>query len=445
MSAHGSDGRGSAARWSASSALVAGLVLGAALLLIGALAGRADLAALGVAPLLTSAWASARPPADRLAVELRAPQQRTAPGELQATVLLHAPLGMRSARVRVSGPGTRATEHLVRALPGAPRALVVGTRSARTGERRLFRVDAVGLAMDHAFASDVVTVGPASVLVLPGSVRLAELPLPMRLQGLVGPHDARRMGDGRELHDIARFAPGDRLRRIDWRVSARRGVVRDRLQDLYVRRTRSTADATVVLVIDSRDEVGPDAGTWAGVREVRVSDATSLDIARQAAASMARAYLQQGDRVGLEDLGLRRRPVPPASGRRQLERIVRRLALAAPERSPLPRVRAPHVPSGALVVVLSTFLDDETMRLAVLWRRSGHRVVAVDALPRVRTAAMTARELVAFRVVSLRREDRLTALRRAGVDVVRWSAGDATSDDARSRLRVLARERGARR
>src|SRR5699024_538145 len=142
------------------------------------------------------------------------------------------------------------------------------------------------------------------------------------------------------------------------------------------------------------------------------SDATSLDLTREAAASLARAYLAQGDRVGLADLGRRQRPVRPSGGRRHLERIVRRLALSAPDTMVHPRVRSPQLPSGALVVVLSTFLDDDAMTLALSWRHSGHRVVAVDVLPPVRTSHLRTRMRLAHRMVSMQRADRLTVLRR---------------------------------
>ncbi|WP_324653647.1 DUF58 domain-containing protein [Georgenia sp. H159] len=433
--------RGRTARWVPLTHLTATVLLGVGVLLAGALTGRADVAALGVAPLVAGVWGWSRRPGGALEVELLAPRQLTARSELHAPARLLPPPGVRSVRLRSSSPGTRSQERLVRLVPGRPRDITLVTTSVRTGASELFRLDAVGLGTGHLTAGDVVTVGPATVLVVPGQRALAELPLPPRLQGLVGPHAARRIGDGTELHDITLFTPGDRLRRIDWRTSARRGVQGGRLQDLYVRRTQSTAEATVVVVIDSRDDVGPDVATWAGGREVLRSDATSLDIAREAAASLARAYLEQGDRVGLEDLGLRRRPVRPAGGRRHLERIVRRLALSAPEGTPRPRVRAPQVPSGALVVVLSTFLDDEAMTMALTWRHSGHRVVAIDVLPPVRGAAMTVRVLMAYRMVSLRREDRLTALHRGGVEVVRWADDGPPPAGGRAQLATLARRR----
>src|SRR5690606_36422388 len=117
------------------------------------------------------------------------------------------------------------------------------------------------------------------------------------------------------------------------RVSARRAldVRTGRLGTLYARRTFATADATVMIVVDSRDDVGHDVSAWAGGSDVDVLQTSSIDLAREAAATIARAYLDGGDRVGLDDLGRRRRPVPPAAGRHQWERISQRLVRVAPE------------------------------------------------------------------------------------------------------------------
>jgi uncharacterized protein (DUF58 family) len=293
--------------------------------------------------------------------------------------------------------------------------------------------------------------GPVKVTVLPGVRPLGQLPLPSRLQGLTGPHGSQRPGDGGDLRDINEFVPGDRLRRIDWRVSARRSAaVGDarQLSQLYVRRTFAMADATVMLVLDSRDDVGPDVSTWGDAASVRQDEATSLDIAREAAASLARRYLDAGDRVGLEDLGRLRRPVPPAGGRQQLHRLVRGLALAQPEGEPKRRKRAPRLPSGALILVFSTFLDDDAAQLAQLWRRSGHRVVAVDVLPRISDRLLADRVLTASRIIRMERGDRLLSLARTGVEVVHWEGdpdGNGSPDAVEVTLSALARQRRLRR
>nr|WP_239579853.1 DUF58 domain-containing protein [Microlunatus panaciterrae] len=292
-------------------------------------------------------------------------------------------------------------------------------------------------------------------MVLPAAKPLRQLPLPFRLQGLTGAHNSRRAGDGGDLHDINLFQPGDRLRRIDWRVTARRGQTpaaagpgSARLTDLYVRRTFATADATVMLVLDSRDEVGPDISNWSGATEVRQDQATSLDVAREAAASLARRFLDGGDRVGLEDLGRMRRPVPPAGGRQQLRRLVHHLALAQPEGEPKPRRRAPRLPSGALIIVFSTFLDDDVARLAWLWRQSGHRVIAVDVLPRLEGGSLPPRLHTAYRIIRMERGDRLRALAGTGVELVHWEGdpdGNGSTENVQVSLMALARRRADRR
>ena len=65
-------------------------------------------------------------------------------------------------------------------------------------------------------------------LVLPRTTPLAQTPVSARLRGLTGPHTSRRLGDGTELRDIAPLLPGDPVRRVDWRVTARRSPTRAR-------------------------------------------------------------------------------------------------------------------------------------------------------------------------------------------------------------------------
>jgi uncharacterized protein (DUF58 family) len=124
--------------------------------------------------------------------------------------------------------------------------------------------------------------------------------------------------------------------------------------------------------------------------------------------------------VGLDDLGAVRRPLPPGGGRRQLDRIRHALALTRPEGDPLRRLRAPQIPSGALVMLFSTFLDDEAALVASVWRRAGHRVVAVDVLPTLRERHLGDRERLAMRMIRMAREDRLAELADLDVELVTW-------------------------
>src|SRR5690606_42010482 len=103
-----------------------------------------------------------------------------------------------------------------------------------------------------------------------------------------------------------------------------------------------------------------------------VSAPPSRCLARPRAAPLAHARADSGDRLGLEDRAHRRRPLPPAAGRRHLRRVLHGLALAHPTRHATGhRVRPPQVPADAVVYLFSTLLDDEPLHLVRTWRTHG--------------------------------------------------------------------------
>lgn len=401
--------------WTRARTTTAAAVAGAVLLLAGALFGRPDVAVLGAAPLVGALWDWRRRPEAEPAVRLDAASDAPEPGTLGATVHVEVPHPARAAVVVVRRGNRQLAESLVR-VDGA-RDLLLVVRTVRTGPQEVAHVDGVGVGPGAGSVSEPTDLSTRSTLVLPAPRPLEQLPLPPRLRGLTGAHESRRPGEGGGLRDVHPYAPGDRLRRIDWRVTARRSP---ELRELYVRREHALAEAVVMLVVDSRDDVGPDPATWRGSVPPRAQDPTSLDLARQAATSVAQAFLATGDRVGLDDLGAVRRPLPPGGGRRQLERIRNALALTRPEGAPAVRLRAPQLPSGALVLVFSTFLDDEAAVAASQWRRAGHRVVAVDVLPDLHQQHLRDREQLALRLLWIARADRLAMLADADVELVTW-------------------------
>jgi uncharacterized protein (DUF58 family) len=441
----GPPGAGAASRpvvWRLAPASVGWLAAGVVLLALGLVARRPDIVAIGAPLLLGLAWSSSTRPQRLPAARLTGDDQPTgSSGTVDAEVVIDPAEQPTLLAIRVRAPGHRPAEALVLA---EHRSVPVSMRTVRTGRRELFVLAHRAVGPDALLSAAAVSDPPLTMTILPSARSLDELPLPFRLQGLTGPHGSRRAGSGGDLHDVAPFTPGDRLRRIDWRVTARLNTAPavlgaaarsarsaratgqgggrgDRtISRLYVRRTFATADATVMLVIDSRDQVGPRVSTWGDAASLRESESTSLDIARHAAVSLARQYLAGGDRVGLEDLGKLRRPVPPAGGRRQLQMLTQQLALSEPEGEPTRRERIPRLPSGALILVFSTFLDDDAARMAQTWRRAGHRVLAVDTLPRLLVSGISERLYVAYRIVAMERRDRIGRLAAAGVETLTW-------------------------
>ena len=240
--------------------------------------------------------------------------------------------------------------------------------------------------------------------------------------GLVGTHPARRRGDGSELESIRPFQPGDRLRRVQWRVSLRTG-------ELHVTSTVAEEDASVLLLLDSGVELGASGGVH--------GESSTLDVAVRAAGAVAEHYLVRGDRVGLRVLGSTGRNVlPTAAGRRHLRRVLDTLAGVVPGENrdlDLDRMRF-RVPAGTIVLVFSPMLSQAAVVATTTLASRGLDVVVVDCLPDdVRLGQDDARTALAWRMRRLEREALLARVRRAGIPVVQWR-GRGTLDEVLRRL-----------
>ncbi|WP_262425798.1 DUF58 domain-containing protein [Brachybacterium sp. Z12] len=200
----------------------------------------------------------------------------------------------------------------------------------------------------------------ASVLDAP-----VEVPTPI---GVSGMHLSRRRGDGTALSEVREFRTGDRLHRINWRVTSRTGR-------LHTNATFTEQDTEVLIVTDTIADIIP--APWAG------DDApSSLDMTVRATAAVARHYLTAGDRVSLFDLGHLIGPVPAGTGPRQLRVLTNALARAGRDDSAmrLPR-RLRTVRSGTLVVVCSPLLHKEAIAQIGVLVSHGADVIVVDTLP----------------------------------------------------------------
>src|SRR5690606_28662332 len=140
-----------------------------------------------------------------------------------------------------------------------------------------------------------------------------------------------------------------------------------------------------------------------------------------AAVALAATYLRLGDRVGLVDLSLPYRVVPPATGVRQLMRIRWQLAGVVPDDQLRRRAfDEGSLPRGAVTVVFSPFVDGQIDRVMGSLARTGRDIVAVDVLPDPVQLPRGRGERLAARMLIAERRERLHALRRRGVLVARW-------------------------
>lgn len=387
----------------------------AALGLLAALAlGRPELAVLAApfAAIVTAGLALGERPDVRVSLALardRALEHETLPLGLE----LHARTPVERLELSLELP-----EGLALAGGEGP----VELRLAR-GERRTIRLDldcrrwgGYVLGETHLRAHDRFglfrfeqRLEPALPLkVFPREETLRALVRPAETQVFSGNRVSRHKGEGIEFTDIRPFEPGDRLRRVNWRASARRDA-------LWVNEHHPERNADVILFLD----------TFAEARRGRES---TLDLAVRAAASLASRYASARDRLGFVGFGGVLRWLTPGTGLVQLYRLVDSLLDTEVSLSfawkGIDLIPARTLPPQALVVALTPLLDERTVGALLDLRARGFDLAVVDVSP-VPFAPPPAGELpeLAHRLWRLRREALRARYERVGVAVAEWHAG----------------------
>jgi uncharacterized protein (DUF58 family) len=382
-------------------------------LLAGLVLGRVELIALA-APFALAAVAGAVLARDpEIAALLTLDRERALEGEeVQATLELSSAHG--SDRVDVLlplQPELRTSARNPRAvvlLAGEQRVLEVSLRCERWGA---FAVGPVLLrARDrlgfHSWEARLG--GQAPLRVYPSVETLHTLLPPLDTQVFVGNQVSRARSDGIEFADVREWKPGDRMRRVNWRASARR-------DGLWVNDQHPERNTDVVFFLDTFADVGS-AGRG------------TLDLTVRAATSLAHRYLQRKDRVGLVSFGGYLSWLLPASGTRQLYRIVDSLlqmdivlsfAVKGVDVLP-PRT----LPPKALVLALTPLLDPRSASALLDLRARGFDLVVIEVSP-VPFVDPGKGELaqLAYRLWRLSRESLRARYEQAGVPVVEWRDG----------------------
>jgi len=263
--------------------------------------------------------------------------------------------------------------------------------------------------------------------------RLQIYPRPELLQSLVAPLDtqlatgdlvARIRADGLEFADTRGFVPGDRLRSVNWRASARRG-------ELIVNERHPDRNADVVLFLDS----------FAEARSDDQADGT-LERAVRAAATLAGRYLERRDRVGLVTFGGILRWLEPGGGLVQRYRLIDALLETGVEFSyawkDVNIIPARTLPPKALVIAVTPLLDERSISALLDLRARGHDLVVVEVSPEDIVQPGDGIDALAYRLWLLRRAGLRARFERSGVAVARW-ADDLPLDAGLEGVRTFRR------
>jgi uncharacterized protein (DUF58 family) len=233
-----------------------------------------------------------------------------------------------------------------------------------------------------------------------------------RLRELEGQHTAMVRGQGSEFDSLRDYVPGDDVRSIDWRATARGdGVV--------VRTWRPERDRRVLIVLDT-------GRTSAG----RVGDTPRLDHAMDAALLLAALAGKAGDRVDFLAYDRRTRAQVRSSGKggQQVGRIVEAMA-------PLEAELVESDPAGLVGTVLGT--QGRARRLVVLLTDLNAASLEEGLLPRL--PALTSRHLLLVAAVNDPSVGLMAAERGSADALYRAAAAERTLGERRRMTAELRR------
>lgn len=238
---------------------------------------------------------------------------RTEPFEFEVTLRNRSrvPLEVRNLRVLGSPPLELVVDKTEATLPAhGSLDLKISGRGLRIGCSAAHGLFLRVLHASGAFEAPLVFFNPVQFLVYP-------MTTPATLQSSRGglsrlPSDAdrsgRMSGDSIELRELRSYQPGDALRKIAWKASARRGTLLVRDEELLERQT-------LWVLVDASTEL------WAGM-----IGNSPLDEGVDRVASILHKHISLGDRVGLGIISSRVLAwIAPESGMPQWGRLRRTL------------------------------------------------------------------------------------------------------------------------
>jgi len=303
--------------------------------------------------------------------------------------------------------------HLVRLKPNKTYTFtytVSGPRGAYVWEGVAARVH------DHlAVSRSTVRVeAKGRLFVLPPVTRVRQVAIrPRGTRVYAGTIPARAGGSGTDFFGVREYQPGDSPRAINWRTSARF------VDKFYSNEFQQERVADVGIVLDGRLRTNEFAGGH-----------SLFEYSVQAAASLADALLNQGNRVGLLLYASYLSWTFPGYGKIQRERILHALANArtgdSQVFSDLEHIPSRLFPPKSEILLVSPLSEDDLKPLIHL-RAQGYEVMVVSPNPvRFELSYLPDNEMnqLAGRVVHMERIVLLQKMGRAGIHVLDWDVSN---------------------
>ena len=242
---------------------------------------------------------------------------------------------------------------------------------------------------------------------------------------------ARIAGRGTDFFGVREYHPGDPLRTLDWRLTARHP------RKFFTKEFEQEEIAEIGLILDARRNT-----------ELRIGEESLFEFGVSATASLAENFLHQGHRVSLLVFGENMLTAFPGYGKRQLHRIMSCLSKAkvARENSALGRLDLLPIrifPPHALMIVISSLASTDRSFFRRLRAHGYHALlVSPDTIHFANpTLAQDATNQLAVRAARIERRLRLNEIAQLRIPVIDWQVDQPLFPLMRN---ALTRSRGQR-
>jgi uncharacterized protein (DUF58 family) len=362
--------------------------------------------------------------------------QRPAPPQLTASRVLSADRAVAgqpvSITVTVTNAGAPIAEALIEetvlngleVIDGDTRVLTpLGAGQSVTlnytvrGIRGVYRFGAVSAVAGSAvglFSRRATLAVDNQLLIQPEQTRLRSITIrPPRTRGFAGPIPSRQGGSGVDFLGLREYQLGDRLRWVNWRVTAR--MMERNAQGVFTNVFEQERLADVGIILDARQ-----------TSDLRTEHGALFEHANRAAAALAESFLDAGNRVGLLVYGSGIEGVFPGYGRVQRDRILRALGRATAGHhfvfETLRNLPARFFPAQSQIIFVSPISRDDLPTLMQL-RAQGYAVMVVSPDPisfEMQSFKPDPISQNALRLANAERAFLFQQLRRSGLQVVDW-------------------------
>jgi uncharacterized protein (DUF58 family) len=242
---------------------------------------------------------------------------------------------------------------------------------------------------------------------------------------------ARTGGSGTDFFGVREYHPGDPLRTLDWRLTARHP------RKFFTKEFEQEEIAEIGLILDARRNT-----------DLQIGKESLFEYGVGATASLAEMFLHQGHRVSLLVFGERMLTAFPGYGKRQLHRIMSCLSKAKIEREnsalgSLDFLPIRIFPPRALMIVISSLTSTDRSLFQRL-RAHGYQALLISPDPidfAYPTLPQDATHQLAIRTARIERRLRLNEIAQLHVPVIDWQVNQPLFPLVRN---ALTRSRGQR-